>query len=137
MLVEIEYQLSGIWDRPGLPPELPEGAVVLQTLWEVQIPWSQALIGVPRAGPTRTIGTGIFMSGSEGRGDRSRGWWRGLPASPAQTSSLDELLGEEQDSSHGYLFGRAGKPVAFDLWVAYRAGSSPSARAACSCWVSC
>ena len=34
-------------DRPGSRPELNEGAVVLQTLWEVQIPWSQALVGVP------------------------------------------------------------------------------------------
>ena len=48
VLVEIEYQLSKASPHHGcLPPRLLEGAVALETLWEVQIPWNVAVIGVP------------------------------------------------------------------------------------------
>ncbi len=85
-----------------------------------RFPGTRLSSGSPRVGPTRMIGTGIFMSGSAGRGSHSRGWWAGLPG-PAQTTALDEMLGEEQDSSHSYLFGRSGRPVAMALWLANRA----------------
>ena len=122
VLVEIEYQVPA--DRTGsawLPPELHEGAVVLQTLWEVQIPWSQALVGVP-----------------DGWADENEWYWdlyvwkrrpwrsfarlvAWVAGAAPQASSLDDVLGEEQDGSHGYLFGRAGPPVALRPWVVSRA----------------
>ena len=122
VLVEIEYQVAA--DRAGsawFPPRLHEGAVVLQTLWEVQIPWSQALVGVPHD----------WADENEWYWDLyvwKRKPWRSFPrlvswvagATP-QGSSLDEVLGEEQEGSHGYLFGRAGPPVALRPWVVSRA----------------
>ena len=123
VLVELEYQLSGTWaDQVCAPPELPAEAVVLQTLWEVQIPWSQALIGVPPGWADENDWHWDFYVWKRRPWkpfSKLVGWVAG---SSAQTASLDDLLGEEQDSSHSYLFGRAGKPVAMNLWLANRAG---------------
>ncbi len=48
VLVELEYQLSdGPTTAPWPAPRLPEGGLVLRTLWEVQLPWDRALLGVP------------------------------------------------------------------------------------------
>ena len=94
---------------------------MLQTLWEVQIPWSQALVGVP-----------------DGWADENEWYWdlyvwkrrpwrsfsrlvAWVAGAAPQVSSLDEVLGEDQDGSHGYLFGRAGPPVALRPWVVSRA----------------
>lgn len=123
VLIELEYQLSGIWDgQVCAPPELPAEAVVLQTFWEVQIPWSQALIGVPRGWADDNDWHWDFYVWKRRPWkpfSKLVGWVAG---SPAQIAGLDNLLGEEQDSSHSYLFGRSGKPVAMNLWVANRAG---------------
>jgi len=123
VLIELEYQLSGNWaDQVCAAPELPAEAVVLQTLWEVQIPWSQALIGVPQGWADENDWHWDFYVWKRRPWkpfSKLVGWVAGAPA---QTASLDELLGEEQDSSHSYLFGRSGKPVAMNLWVANRAG---------------
>ena len=122
MLIELEYQLSGTWSgQVCAAPELPAEAVVLQTLWEVQIPWSQALIGVPQGWADENDWHWDFYVWKRQPWkpfSKLVGWVGGAPA---QTSSLDDLLGEEQDSSHSYLFGRSGKPVAMNLWVANRA----------------
>jgi hypothetical protein len=119
VLLEVEYQLSG----PGAKqvcaaPELIEDVVILQSFWEVQLPWSKALIGVPagwadqnqwywdvylwKRRPWRSFSTLL-------------GWVAGAPAQ-------DELLGEEPDDSHGYLFARAGRPVPLSFWQVSRAG---------------
>ena len=45
-----------------------------------------------------------------------------VAGSPAQTPSVDDLMGEEEDSAHSYLFGRSGQPGAMNLWLANRAG---------------
>jgi hypothetical protein len=122
VLIEIEYQLKEARaDRPWTPPELLEGAVVLQSLWQVHVPWSQALVGVP-----------------EGWSDENEWYWdfyywkrrpwrsfsrllAWVSGSAAQPFNLDEVLGEEQDDSHAYLFGRSGQPVALRPWVVSRA----------------
>jgi len=123
VLIELEYQLSGNWaDQVCAAPELPAEAVVLQTLWEVQIPWSQALIGVPQGWADENDWHWDFYVWKRRPWkpfSKLVGWVAGAPA---QTASLDDLLGEEQDSSHSYLFGRSGKPDAMNLWVANRAG---------------
>jgi hypothetical protein len=123
VLVELEYQLSGTGaDQICAPPELPAEAVVLQTLWEVQVPWSQAVIGVPRGWADENDWHWDFYVWKRRPWkpfSKLVGWVAG---SPAQTASLDDLLGEEQDSPHSYLFGRSGKPVAMNPWLANRAG---------------
>ena len=122
VLIEIEYQLSGNWaDQVCAAPELPAEAVVLQTLWEVQIPWSQALIGVPRGWADENDWHWDFYVWKRRPWrpfSKLVGWVAG---SPTQTAILDEMLGEEPESSHSYLFGRSGKAVAMNLWVANRA----------------
>ena len=135
VLVEIEYQVSP--PRGGsawLPPELHEGAVVLQSLWEVQIPWNQALVGVPQGWADENEWYWDFYVWK-------RRPWRSFPrlvawvaGATAQASSVDELVAEEPDVSHGYLFGRAGPPVALRPWVVFAPGWLRSARAACCCW---
>ena len=122
VLIELEYQVPGNRaDQVCAAPELLDEAVVLQTFWEVQIPWNQAVIGVPPG----------WSDENDWRWDfyvwKRRPWkpfsklvsW--VAGAPPQPAGLDELPGEEADSSHSYLFGRAGKAVAMNLWVANRA----------------
>ena len=122
VLVELEYELPrGSVDGSCTAPELPAEAVVLQTFWEVQVPWNQAIIGVPRG----------WADENDWQWDyyvwKRRPWkpfsrlvaW--VAGSPAQTGNGDELLGDELDSSHSYLFGRSSKPVPISLWLANRA----------------
>ena len=49
VVVELEYQVPR---TPGgsswQPPQLLDGGIVLDTLWEVQLPWDRAIVGVPR-----------------------------------------------------------------------------------------
>jgi hypothetical protein len=122
VLVELEYQLSGTpAGQACAPPELPAEAVVLQTLWEIQVPWSQAVIGVPRGWADENDwhwDVYVWKRRPWRPFSKLVGWVAGAPA---QTAALDDLLGEEQDSSHGYLFGRSGKPVPLSLSVASRA----------------
>ncbi len=123
VLVEVEYQLSGTWaNQVCVPPQLPAAAVVLQTLWEVQIPWSQALIGVPRGWADENDwhwDLYVWKRRPWRPFSKLIGWVAG---SPALTASLEDPPGEEQDSSHSYLFGRSGEPVAMTPWLANRAG---------------
>jgi hypothetical protein len=123
VLVEVEYQLSRTWtDQACEPPRLPPEAVVSQTLWEVQIPWRQALIGVPRGWEDENDWHWDFY------------FWKRRPlrpfskltewvaGSPSLTSGLDASPGEDQISSHSYLFGRSGQPIPMSPWLANRAG---------------
>ena len=49
VLVELEYQIPRIDGGSGWqPPQLLDGGIVLDTLWEVQLLWDRAIVGVPR-----------------------------------------------------------------------------------------
>ena len=48
LLVRLDYRVpaaraGGVWD----PPRLLDGGIVQETLWEVNIPWSRAVVGTP------------------------------------------------------------------------------------------
>ena len=82
VLVELEYKQSGAQARRACsPPDLLEGAVVLQTLWEVAHslePWPHRLaIG---SGSMKMNGIGMFMYGSGDRGLPLPSWWAGCRA---------------------------------------------------------
>jgi hypothetical protein len=122
VLVELVYQVPAAEAGPvWSPPMLEEGAVVLQTLWLVQIPASQTLVGTP---------TG-WADENEWYWDiyvwKRRPWrsvarlaaW--LTGSPAQSVNVDEVLGEEPDDSHGFLFGRSDGPGPLRPTLASRA----------------
>jgi hypothetical protein len=122
VLIEIEYQAKGEQAARVLtPPELSEGAVILQSLWEVHVPWSQAILGVP-----------------DGWADENEWYWdvyvwRRRPSSSfarllawvsgsaAPVSGSDESLEQQQDDSHSYLFGRSGRPALMGPWLVSRA----------------
>ena len=122
VLVEMEYHVPA--DHGGtawLPPELREGAVVLQTLWEVQHP-----LGPGRGG--RAAGLGRRERVVLGLYVWKRRPWRSIPrlmawvaGAAARPPAWTSVLGEEQEGSHGYLFGRAGPPVELRPWVVSRA----------------
>ena len=78
VLIELEYQLSGTWgSQICTAPELPADAVVLQTFWEVQLPWNQALVGVPQGWADENDWHWDFYVWNAGPGSRSPGWWHG------------------------------------------------------------
>jgi hypothetical protein len=120
-LVELVYQTSAEAGWQCTPPELPTEAMILQSLWEVQVPWSQAQIGVP----------------PNWEDDNEWHWdyyvWKRRPAKPfsrlvgwvsgsaVPLEGSDGFMEDELDSSHSYLFSRAGKPVGLKLNLASRA----------------
>ncbi len=122
LLIELEYELPGNSSgRVCAPPELPPEAVILQTFWEVKVPWSQAILGVPPGWSDENDWHWDFYVWKRRPWkpfSRLLGWVSG---SSPQSGALEELLGEEQDSSHSYLFGRSGKPIAMTFWLANRA----------------
>jgi hypothetical protein len=122
VLIEIEYQVPGASaDAAWTPPALLEGGVVLQTLWQVHVPWSQALVGVPAGWADENEWYWDFYRWKRRPWrsfSRLVGWVSG---SATQGINLDDVLGEEQDDSHGYLFGRFGQPVVLRPWVVSRA----------------
>ena len=112
-LVELEYQLSEQVTRSKWPaPRLLDGGVVLQALWEVRLPLSKALLGVP-----------------SGWSDENQWYWSGymwkrrpwknlseinewVLGAGAASHSLDDIDGSNLDDSDRYLFSRSGPPVA-------------------------
>jgi hypothetical protein len=121
-LVEIEYQVPA--DAPGsawFPPDLHDGAVVLQTLWDVHIPWNQTLVGVPAGWADENEwywDLYVWKRRPSRPFSRLLAWVAGT--SP-QSSSLDEAIGEELDGAHGFLFSRSGAPSSLRPWVVSRA----------------
>jgi hypothetical protein len=122
VLLEIEYQAKGEpTGRILPPPELSEGAVILQSLWEVHVPWSRAILGVP-----------------EGWADENQWYWEiyvwkrrpwnsfsrlvdWVSGSTSTAANPADLPGQDQSDSHSYLFGRSGRPVLLRPWVVSRA----------------
>ncbi len=116
IVVELEYQAAAATiGKAWEPPELLEGADVLQTYWLVQVPWNAALIGLP-----------------SGWADENQWYWDLYVWKRRPVATLDELIGWATESTtteasvadrnfHGYLFGRAGPPSALDAWIVSRA----------------
>ena len=123
VLFELEYQAPGVQvGQAWAPPELEEGAEVLQTLWEVQIPSSQALVGVPSGWTDENEWYWDFYVWK-------RRPWRSfakllswVAGSSSAAANLDEMVGDALEDSHGYLFGRSGKPVPIKPVVMSRTG---------------
>ena len=124
LLVELDYMIPGeksemAWN----PPLLTQGGVVQQCFWEINIPWSRAVVGVP--------------SGWTDENDWywARYLWKRRPSTDTEALS-SWLIGPDQaenypdertkltpgGDSQVYLFGRSGDPRAMGLIVASRAG---------------
>ncbi|MFO0888673.1 MAG: hypothetical protein U0790_05930, partial [Isosphaeraceae bacterium] len=122
VLVELEYQSPPTAGGAVLDaPELSRGAVVLQSFWLVQIPWNEAVIGVPRG----------WNDENEWYWDAyvwKRRPWRPLSrltswvsGAPTTAPGPDDAAGEDPEDAHAYLFGRSGAPGSLPLFVAARA----------------
>jgi hypothetical protein len=117
--VELEFTIRDA-GTAWVPPRLV-GGLVQQTLWEVRIPGSRAVVGVP-----------------EGWTDENNWYWdhyvwkrrpwrtaSALAAwasgSPMRPEGADVLEDETRGEYHSYLFGRPGPPIALRPWFAARA----------------
>ncbi len=118
VLVELEYQAeargqAATWQSP----RLLGGGVVLQSLWEVRLPWNLALLGVPAG----------WVDENEwywdGRVWKRRAWkdsasvhdW--LSSSSASPAAFADLDATQMDVSDRYLFSRSGEPGAMQPWI--------------------
>ena len=123
VLLEIEYQTKAEQTGGILPPpELPAGAVILQTLWVLHVPWSRAILGVPAGWADENEWYWDLYVWKRRPGNsfaKLLAWVSGPSAVPANP---DDALVQDQDDSHSYLFGRAGRPVLLKPWVISRAG---------------
>ncbi|QEH37893.1 hypothetical protein OJF2_64850 [Aquisphaera giovannonii] len=121
VLLDLEYQAGVASGRDWAPPELRGGAAVLQSLWEVRVPWNQAVVGVPA-----------------GWDDENQWYWdlyawkrrprrpfarllEWLSASRPAEGIADDPMADSQDETHAYLFARPGPPSAMRPRVASRA----------------
>jgi hypothetical protein len=118
--VELDYQVpaeraQSAWS----PPQLAEGGIVQRTLWEVRIPWSRALLGVPAG----------WSDENQWYWDlyvfKRRPWmnpgalaaWVGM----GTASAWSGVEAEPRSDDHGYLFGRPGAPSELGVTVTSRA----------------
>jgi len=121
VLVELEYQWSGPDAAPSWSaPRLLGGGVVLQTLWELRLPWSLAVIGIPHgwSDENQWYWTGYVWKRRPWKNVASLNEWiLGAGVSP---SAIDDFSGLSPDDSDRYLFSRNGQPVAFSVWIVPR-----------------
>jgi hypothetical protein len=118
VLVELQYQQGGpraanAWQAP----RVLDGGVVLQSLWEVRLPWNQALLGVPPG----------WSDENDWHWDRyawKRRAWKNVASlndwvagTGASRAAIDDFAGESGDESDRCLFSRAGPPVSLGPWI--------------------
>jgi hypothetical protein len=122
VLVELEYQLSGRdAGPPWQAPRLLDGGLVLETLWEVRLPFEMTLVGVPRgwSDENEWYWDGNLWKRRPGKhGAALTDWLLGTMAPPAALGDLDET---SPDDAHRFLFSRTGPPAALAVLVVPRA----------------
>jgi hypothetical protein len=104
---------TGAWRLP----ELAEGGIVLQALWEVRLPWSMALVGIPPgwSDENRWGWTGLSWKRSPRKQPAAQNEW--LLGATASASAIDDFIGSGADDSDRYLFSRRGQPTELRAWV--------------------
>ena len=124
VLIELEYRLSGIWDgQVFAAPELPAEAVVLQTFWEVQIPWSQALIGVPQGwADDNDWHWDFYVWKRRPWKNHSRSWWGGLPGHRHRPPAWTICWERNRIARTAICSAAQASRLPSNLWVANRTG---------------
>ncbi|MFI5460484.1 MAG: hypothetical protein ACHRXM_34135 [Isosphaerales bacterium] len=121
VLVELEYEGSGP-DAASKwwAPRLLDGGVVLQSLWELRVPWSLAVVGVPHgwSDENQWYWTGYVWKRRPWKNVASLNEW--ILGAGVSTSAIDDLSGSGPDDSDRYLFSRSGQPVVFSVWIVPR-----------------
>ncbi len=120
-LVELEYQESmPARNAKWRAPRLLDGAVILQALWEVRLPWSMAFVGIPRgwSDENQWSWTGYFWKRRPGKETAGLNeWLLGAGSSP---TAIDDFTGINLDDSDRYLFSQRGEPAALSVWIVPR-----------------
>ena len=117
-LVELEFQetapsAGASWRLP----ELQGGAVVLQALWEARLPWSLALVGIPRGWSDENHWSWTGYSWKRRPGKDSAGLNEWLVGAGRPAAAIDDFAGSGADDSDRYLFSRRGEPAALSVWL--------------------
>ncbi len=122
VLVELEYQFSGSDAGPAWQaPRLLDGGIVLETLWEVRLPFEMTLVGVPRgwADENEWYWDGNLWKRRPGKhGAALTHWLLGTSAPNMLPGDLDD---PSPDDAHHFLFSRTGPPAALAVWIIPRA----------------
>jgi hypothetical protein len=121
VLVELEYQGSSQDATSQLsPPRLSDGGVVLQSLWELQLPWSQAFLGIPRgwSDENQWYWMGYLWKRRPWKNPASLNEW--LLGAGGSSSSFDDSSGTSPDDADRYLFSKSGEPTALLTWIVPR-----------------
>lgn len=119
LLVQLDYTTPRDTLRDGWPgPTLTQGGIVQDTLWEVQLPWNQAVVGVPAGWTDQNEWYwDVYVWKRRPRlGPAALAGWSGAPVPTRGTADLD-LRSDRQ----AYLFGRPGGPERMSITVASRA----------------
>jgi hypothetical protein len=113
VLVELEYQLPGgpagsIWQAP----QLLDDGLVLQTLWEVRLPWDRVLLGVPQgwSDENEWYWDGKLWLRRPARDGAALGAW--LLGEGVPPAAVEDLRESTLDESQHLLFGRSAGPAA-------------------------
>jgi hypothetical protein len=123
VLVELDYQLNEQGARSRwAAPRLLDGGAVLQTLWEVRLPSSSVLLGVPRgwSDENQWYWSGLLWKRRPWQSVAGTNDWL-LGAASASGRPSDDFDRFNLDYSDRYLFSRTGRPVALSVWVVQRA----------------
>ena len=120
-LVELEYQESApkkseAWQAP----RLLDGAVILQALWEVRLPWSMALVGVPPGWSDENHWEWTGYSWQRRPGKETAGLNEWLLGAGYAASAVDDFTGSSLDDSDRYLFSQRGDRAALEAWIVPR-----------------
>ncbi len=123
-LLELSYvvpasRASAAW----APPRLLDGGLVQQTRWEVHVPWSRAVVGLPAGWNDENEwywDTYLWKRRPRKSPSASLAEWVG--GSLARSRGSSEVASEPESGSEGhtYRFGRVGEPVDLAVFVAAR-----------------
>ncbi|QDV34194.1 hypothetical protein [Tautonia plasticadhaerens] len=112
VLLGLSYRLPREPSRTAwAPPTLLGGGRVLETLWEVRVPWSRALVGVPGRYSDENVWywAGYVFKRRPGLSPGELAAWVAGPG--ATVDALGPPLSGGRIGDHGYLFGRPGDPA--------------------------
>lgn len=122
VLVGLSYRLPpDEASRRWQPPRLLDGGRVLETIWEVRVPWNQAFLGVPRGFLDENVWywAGYVWKRRPGMSASELASWVGGPG--ASTELLAPPLAGGRVGDHGYLFSRPGDPGSIGSTIVSRA----------------
>ena len=120
-LVELEYHetapdKSTTWRAP----RLSGGGIILQTLWEVQLPWSMTFVGTPPGWSDENQWSWTGYSWNRRAGKEKTGAIEWLLGAGSTATAIDDFAGSSPDDSDRYLFSQRGEPATLKIWVAPR-----------------